>query len=663
MSAASSTLSISQNYNSIVGSMKSLFKDNVEDINADIKSKSQIVLPKIDERRNSLTGSILRQSIRKSKSENAVNTAKKIRNGSIKEKYPSKQERKGSAPLREIDEREYFGSTLPPRALLKKLPPPAKEQDERMEQIRKDIDMTGDTLTSNGGSSKMNKELSITTSKDGKRRVRRRKEKKSKGIKEDGEPEFGISKRTRRKSVSRRGSISSKPGSRRPSITSIPGSLGMTMWLHKFLYKSRRSSSMKIKAGEPKLKEVVDENVDVVESSKIIQPEIKVNKAAESPIQKNEEPKNLDIKNKVTSTLLADNQIHSWGFLRNQLVSAKVREAFSVIKFELNGRKLQVLRELGEGGYSKVFEVFDEKRELYALKVVKIQCEETEQDMDRNVKKNLKIVDEKDIMKEIRILEMFQNCDRVINMLDYEMRSDVSLPLMEGVGNDDEVPMIQRKAIYILMERGETDLYMFSGKMGRDNSFTPAKIRYLWEGMLESLKYLHDKRVIHSDIKPANFLLVNGVIKIIDFGFARKLEPDEKYANRNYIAGTKDYLSPETLSCYVIEEGVINVEETKRRNVRVYLQSDIWSLGVILYQWIYGESLYACVPGGRVAKIQATISRDQIQFEPLQDLDLLDTLKSCLHKNPLKRASVEKLLAHPYLHPVHKRYNRKIKDT
>ena len=140
------------------------------------------------------------------------------------------------------------------------------------------------------------------------------------------------------------------------------------------------------------------------------------------------------------------------------------------------------------------------------------------------------------------------------------------------------------------------------------------------------------------------------------------MKEDENYKLRNYIAGTKDYLSPETLSCYVIEEGVINVEETKKRNVKVYLQSDIWSMGVILYQWVYSENLYATVPGGRVAKIQATIDRKPIELQPIQDLDLFDTLKMCLHKNPLKRPSVEKLLSHPYLHPVHKRFNRKIKD-
>ena len=444
--ASSSSFSINQNYNSIVGSMKSLFKDNADGNDENITSKSQVVLPKIDERRNSLTGNILKQAlplqtnilkqtIRKSKSENAVNSSKKLRNGGLKGNFPPMQEsainakmRNGSAPLRDINEHKYFGSTLPPRALLKKLPQPAKEQEERIEQLRHDIALTGDNITGNGGSSMKNKELSITTSKDGKRRVRRKKEKKSK----DGETEFGIPRRTRRKSISRRGSVTSRPGSRRPSITGIPGSLGMTMWLHKFLYKSRRSSSMKIKEDESKIKEVVDDNVNVNNAANITiyeKPEILVNKIAESPIQKIEESKKLDIKSKMASTLLADNQIHSWGFLRNQLVSAKVREAFSVIKFELKGRKLQVLRELGEGGYSKVFEVFDDKRELYALKVVKIRCEDTEEDMDRNIKKNLKIVDEKDIMKEIHILELFQKCERVINMLDYEMRSDVSLPL------------------------------------------------------------------------------------------------------------------------------------------------------------------------------------------------------------------------------------------
>ena len=75
-----------------------------------------------------------------------------------------------------------------------------------------------------------------------------------------------------------------------------------------------------------------------------------------------------------------------------------------------------------------MFEVFDEKKILYALKVVHL-LGEGEPEMDASIMRKFKIVEEKDIMKEIRILEMFQNTDRVINMLDYEIRSDVSLPL------------------------------------------------------------------------------------------------------------------------------------------------------------------------------------------------------------------------------------------
>ena len=234
---------------------------------------------------------------------------------------------------------------------------------------------------------------------------------------------------------------------------------------------------------------------------------------------------------------------------------------------------------------------------------------------------------------------------------------------VDFVGNDDQIRTIKQKAAYILMERGEVDLCSLVDRLNNKNLLTPAKIRFLWEGMLEALKCVHEKRIVHSDIKPANFLLVNGTVKIIDLGFAEKLPPNETYTKRSYIAGTKDYLSPETLSCYVIEEGVVNIEEAKTRKVKVYLQSDIWGLGVILHQWVYGVTPYATIPGGRVAKVQATINPKPLELDPLQDLDLFDTLKMCLYKNPLKRPSVEKLLSHPYLYPVHKRFNRKIKEN
>lgn len=39
--------------------------------------------------------------------------------------------------------------------------------------------------------------------------------------------------------------------------------------------------------------------------------------------------------------------------------------------------------------------------------------------------------------------------------------------------------------------------------------------------MMQSIKYLHDNGILHCDIKPSNFILVNGMLKCIDFGISR----------------------------------------------------------------------------------------------------------------------------------------------
>ena len=60
---------------------------------------------------------------------------------------------------------------------------------------------------------------------------------------------------------------------------------------------------------------------------------------------------------------------NNWGTLRARLLRAKITDAFESTKFELRGKTYTSLRALGEGGYSKVYEVFNKERELFALKV------------------------------------------------------------------------------------------------------------------------------------------------------------------------------------------------------------------------------------------------------------------------------------------------------
>lgn len=80
-----------------------------------------------------------------------------------------------------------------------------------------------------------------------------------------------------------------------------------------------------------------------------------------------------------------------------------------------------------------------------------------------------------------------------------------------------------------------------------------------------ALKYLSDNHIIHRDLKVANIFLNNGVSKIADFGFAKKLKScDERFKDINI--GSPIYMSP---------EGLIN---------NVYgPKTDVWAFGVFIY--------------------------------------------------------------------------------
>lgn len=99
--------------------------------------------------------------------------------------------------------------------------------------------------------------------------------------------------------------------------------------------------------------------------------------------------------------------------------------------------------------------------------------------------------------------------------------------------------------LYMVMEKGESDLR--NVLRSHKTTMPLYTLMSLWHQMLLCVNYIHSKDVIHSDLKPENFLLVNGRLKLIDFGISSKIAVDATSIIKYSQVGTFNYISPEAL--------------------------------------------------------------------------------------------------------------------
>lgn len=256
------------------------------------------------------------------------------------------------------------------------------------------------------------------------------------------------------------------------------------------------------------------------------------------------------------------------------------------------GKYIYSTKPIGKGAYSKVYKGFNsETDEIIALKIVD--------------KGHVKPDAFKRIKAEVRILEQLTH-PNIIKLLEFHEDEDYFYLILEYCAGGD-------LSNYIRSE----------GKIDEDR----AK-KYMRQ-IVESLRYLKRLNIVHRDLKPQNILLSadKHTIKLTDFNFARELYENDLSQT---ICGSPLYMAPE-----IIEKHQYTTK------------ADMWSIGMILYEMVYGMSPYS--DSHSMIDLLHKVKTRPVKYTNRVSQDCNDFIAEMLDLNVETRLDWEALFKHPWL--------------
>jgi WD40 repeat protein len=272
---------------------------------------------------------------------------------------------------------------------------------------------------------------------------------------------------------------------------------------------------------------------------------------------------------------------------------------------------LHVRQELGRGRFGVVYEAVDELDRLVAVKVLKPEWAADPRERSR-------------FEQEARKAAAVRH-DHIVTVHRVGQAPGSALP-------------------YLVMEylAGET----LAARLRRQGILPPQEAAEVVRQVALGLAAAHAGGLVHRDVKPSNIMLEagSGRAKVTDFGLARATEAESVASQSGAVVGTPAYVSPEQVTAPGKVDG----------------RSDVYSLGVVLYEALTGERPFRGLPHLVLNQVVNDPPRPPRKLNDAVPRDLETICLKCLHKEPQRRYGSAVALAEDLRHwqkgePIHAR--------